>query len=358
MTPDQAEIIQATYTELPGGGSALAANVLTHLAGANVELAELLGRADGDFLSKLTEVLDKVVFQAHSPDTVVEYVAGLGEKLYDHGVRDGHYNDLGEALTHGLAQSLGDEATPEVLSCWTDGWAMFSGLMREAAFCLQQDPDAPRAEVETADIQSRDTAPVSRDANSEAIEDEANNLVSEVAVVNEIADQISGVAKQTNLLALNARIEAARTGEAGKGFAVVANEIKGLAAQSGEATKGIYDAIKQISDLVANLLSSLKGNGSGGEAVSIEQQIISVVEEIEKVGSISQRIGEIASQTNMLALNATIEANRAGEMGKGFAVVAGEVKVLAAQTSKATEEINESVAKLNGLAQRLADLAG
>ena len=74
--------------------------------------------------------------------------------------------------------------------------------------------------------------------------------------------------------------------------------------------------------------------------------VVALVTEADKVGEVVQLIKHVAAQTNLLALNATIEAARAGAAGKGFSVVANEVKGLAAQTAKATEEISARVSQI------------
>jgi methyl-accepting chemotaxis protein len=192
--------------------------------------------------------------------------------------------------------------------------------------------------------------------NSDAIKAEAQKLITEINYINDVARQISGVAKQTNLLSLNARIESARTGVAGEGFAVVANEVKALATRSSQATEGMYFAVNGMVELTNSLIKSLNSNNGKDAKISIGDQIISLVQEIENTGKISKNIHEIANETNMLALNATIEANAAGEQGKGFAVIASEVKDLAQQTSSATSEINKIVANLNTMALNLAEI--
>jgi len=95
-----------------------------------------------------------------------------------------------------------------------------------------------------------------------------------------------------------------------------------------------------------------------GEAKRTEDMVKGLDEAAEKIGEVVQLITDIAEQTNLLALNATIEAARAGDAGKGFAVVASEVKNLANQTAKATEEISQQVGGIQNASHETVSAIG
>ena len=116
--------------------------------------------------------------------------------------------------------------------------------------------------------------------------------------------------------------------------------VQTVSAAAEELSKSISEIGRQLGDV------SKVTDDAVREADRTNGTVKGLVDAVTKIGEVINLINDIASQTNLLALNATIEAARAGEAGKGFSVVASEVKALANQTAKATDDISSQISSI------------
>lgn len=128
------------------------------------------------------------------------------------------------------------------------------------------------------------------------------------------------------------------------------HSVNSVAAASEEMSATVREIAQQIARSVQAVREAM-GNVNKASATSQELE-----QSANKIGEIVVLIQSIASQINLLALNATIESARAGEAGKGFAVVAGEVKALATQTSKATDQIASYIQSIQGVSAQMVEV--
>jgi methyl-accepting chemotaxis protein len=167
--------------------------------------------------------------------------------------------------------------------------------------------------------------------------------------VGEIVETVSSASTELEASASTLTATAERSQELATTVAAASEEASTNVQSVASATEELSSSVNEISRQVQE--SARMATEAVGQARTTNDRVGELSAAAGRIGDVVELINTIAGQTNLLALNATIEAARAGEAGRGFAVVASEVKALAEQTAKATGEIGQQIASIQGATQ-------
>lgn len=168
-------------------------------------------------------------------------------------------------------------------------------------------------------------------------------------IIDKVSSEANGLEAAAATLTTTAQTTLGLTETVSTASGQAASNIQSVATAAEEMTSSVEEIARQVRE------SSDIARLAVEEAGKADARIATLSRAAGQIGDVVKLISGIAEQTNLLALNATIEAARAGEAGRGFAVVAQEVKALAAQTGKATDEISEQISQMRGATDDTVD---
>jgi methyl-accepting chemotaxis protein len=273
----------------------------------------------------------------------VEYQSGYFGALFD-GEMDAAYV---QRLRATIRKEIDDGFGPRIrLSAGTTiASHLFRALGRRHRFSGPITAERCVAILNYITVDALNAIAIQQDELKQSIEDRRQRVDTAIAefsgeaaavssAIASAAEALGGTAAATKASSENARQQVDRAD-------AVSRDSVGVIKETVEATGTLSQAIGEIGGQVRRSLDI--ADRASHDVAEMDRAMKQLAGAVEQIGSVAGLISEIAAQTNLLALNATIEAARAGEAGRGFAVVASEVKSLAAQTSRATEDISEQI---------------